>query len=193
MKYLRFCLMAIVCFVFLIVPFHSVQAAPERIAILPVQFMAESDARADIAQLVADPISKKFHHSLNNFTKKYEYLTVSDIKQELPSLQSYAYLSDAELIDLADRLNADILLAPIIARCIDRQTYFLDDIIQETYVEIYLIGYERSQDRIIRLADNEQYWGSYATPYTAVPLTQEVMHDLIDELEDSVPAPLINK
>lgn len=193
MKYLRFCLMVIACFVFLIVPLHSVQAAPERIAILPVQFMVESDARADVAQLVADPISKKFHHSLNNFTKKYEYLTASDIKQELPSLQSYAYLSDAELIDLADRLDADILLAPIIARCIDRQTYFLDDIIQETYVEIHLIGYERSQDCIIRLADNEQYWGSYATPYTAVPLTREVMHDLIDGLEDSVPAPLINK
>ena len=156
--------------------------------------MVASDARSDIAQLVTHPVVKKFHHALNNFTKKYEYLTVSDIEKELPELYSYPYLSDDELKDLADRLDADILLAPIVARCIDRQTYtFFDEMFQETYVEIHLIGYERSQDHIIRLADSEQYWGSYATPFTGAPLTRDVMNRLINELEDNVPAPLINK
>lgn len=198
MKYIRLCFLTVICFVFLLAPLASVQASaptsPQRIAILPVQFMVASDARSDIAKLVGDPVAKKFYHALNNFTKKYEYLTPSDIKQELPELHSYPYLSDDELKDLADRLGADILLAPIIARCIDHQTYsFLDEMLQETYIEVHLIGYERSQDHIIRLADCEQYWGVYATPFTAVPLTRDLMNRLIPELEKNVPAPLINK
>lgn len=194
MKYLHYCFTFIICFFCFLAPLTSAQAAPQRIAILPVQFMVASDARGDIAHLVADPVAKKFHHALNNFTKKYEYLTVSDIEKELPELRAYPYLSDDELKDLANRLDADILLAPIIARCIDYQSYsFLDEMIQETYVEVHLIGYERSQDHIIRLADSEQYWGSYATPFTGVPLTREIMDRLIVDLENNVPAPLINK
>ena len=198
MKSIRLYLLSLICFIFLIAPLASAQASaqssPHRIAILPVQFMVASDARSDIAQLVADPVAKKFHHALNSFTKKYEYLTVSDIKKELPDLHSYPSLSDDELKDLAGRLDADILLAPIIARCIDHQTYsFSDEMLQETYIEIHLIGYERSQDRIIRLSETEQYWGSYATPFTGAPLTREIMGRLITDLENNVPAPLINK
>ena len=189
--------LTVICFVFLLTPLAFAQSSapsPQRIAILPVQFTDASDARGDIAQLVAEPVAKKFHHALNNFTKKYEYLTVSDIKQELPDLYSYPYLSNEELKDLAGRLDADILLAPIGAACIDRQVYsFTDEMFQETYIEIHLIGYERSQDHIIRLVETEQYWGSYATPFTAVPLTREAMDRLIGHLEDNVPAPLINK
>ncbi len=194
MKYLRSCFTIIICFFCFIAPLTSAQAAPQRIAILPVQFLVASDARSDIAYLVADPVAKKFHHALNDFTKKYEYLTVSDIEKELPELRSYPYLSNDELKDLAARLNTDILLAPIIARCIDRQSYsFSDEMLQETYIEIHLIGYERSQDHIIRLAEREQYWGSYATPFTGIPLTREIMDRLISDLENNIPAPLINK
>jgi hypothetical protein len=197
MKYIRLCFLAVICSIFFLVPLTSAHAyaqpSPQRIAILPVQFMVASDARGDIARLVADPVNKKFYHALNNFTKKYEYLSTSDIKQELPDLYVYPYLSDNELKNLADRLGADIMLAPIIARCIDHQTYYLEEVLQETYVEVHLIGYERSQDHIIRLADREQYWGIYGTPFTAAPLTRDLMGRLIPKLEDSVPAPLINK
>lgn len=194
MKYLRFFIMTIICSVFLAAPLHSAQAAPQRIAILPVQFMIASDARSDIAQLVNEPIAKKFRHALNNFTKKYEYLSIADIEQELPSLHAYPHLSDAELIDLADRLDTDIILAPVVSRAVERQVFsFSDEMILETYIEIHLIGYERSQNRIIRLSDNEYYCGSYATPFALEPLTREVMADLTEALEDNVPAPLINK
>ena len=194
MKCLRFYLMALICLIFLTAPLHSVQASPQRIAILPVQFLIESDARTDIAKLVNDPIAKKFHHALNNFTKKYEYLSTNDIEQELPSLATYPQLSDTELVELANKLDTDILLAPIVSRAVERQMYsFSDEMIQETYVEIHLIGYERSQNRIIRLSDNEYYFGSYGTPFSLEPLTREVMLDLIKMLEDNVPAPLINK
>ena len=198
MKYIRLCFLAVICSIFLLTPLASAhayaQSSPQRIAILPIQFIVASDARNDIAHLVADPVNKKFYHALNNFTKKYEYLSTSDIEQELPDLHVYPYLSDNQLKNLADRLGADIMLAPIVARCIDYQSYsFLDELIQETYVEVHLIGYERSQDHIIRLADREQYWGIYGTPFTAAPLTRDLMNRLIPELEDNVPAPLINK
>lgn len=194
MKQLRFCLLSFICLICLIAPICIAQASPQRIAILPVQFTNISEARSDVAQLVTDPIDKKFHHALNNFTQKYEYLSAEDISRELPSLQAYAKLTDDELIDLADRLNADLLLAPIVTHCIDRQYYsFFGEIMQETYVQIRLIGYERSQDHIIRLVDNAQYTGEYTTLCTSPDLTREIMDDLIKELEDNVPAPLINK
>lgn len=194
MKPLRFYLIPLLCMIGLLIPLSLAQASPQRIAILPVQYVVADDARSDVTALIAEPIAKKFRHALNNFTHKYEYLTVDEIQQELPSLRSYAKLQDDELVALANRLDADLLLAPIVSRCIDQQYYsFMGEIMQETYVQIRLIGYERSQNHIIRLVDNAQYMGEYTTHCTSPELTREIMNNLIDELEDNVPAPLINK
>lgn len=194
MKYLRFYLMAVIALLCFLTPLHTLQASPQRIAILPTQFAVQDDARADVIRLIDDPIKKKFRHALNNFTNKYEYLTVDEISRELPDFRTYAKLNDEQLIDLANRLDADFLLAPIVTDCIDRQYYtFRGEIMQETYVQIRLIGYERSQDHIIRLVDNAQYFGEYTTQCASPDLTREIMNQLIDELEDNVPAPLINK
>lgn len=194
MKQLRFYLMIFFCLLCLVPSLTYAQSSPQRIAILPVQYVVANDARNDVTALISDPIAKKFHHALNNFTKKYEYLTVEDISAELPDLSRYSKLNNNELIDLADRLNADLLLAPIVTRCIDQQYYsFFGEIMQETYVEIRLIGYERSQDHIIRLIDNAQYMGEYTALCSSGDLTREIMNNLIDELEDNVPSPLINK
>lgn len=194
MKQLRIYLMTFLCLLVVLTPLTSAQASPQRIAILPVQYVVADDARSDVTALIADPITKKFRHALNNFTHKYEYLSVDDIQRELPLLHRYPKLNDSELIALADRLNADLLLAPIVTRCIDQQYYsFWGEIMQETYVEIRLIGYERSQNHIIRLVDSAQYSGEYTTLCNSPDLTREIMNRLIDELEDNVPAPLINK
>lgn len=194
MKLLRFYLLTVIGLFCLLAPLCSAQASPQRIAILPVQFSVTSEARSDIANLVADPLKKKFHHALNNITNKYEYLTADEIAQELPDFRTYEKLTDDQLIDLANRLDADLLLAPIVTRCIDQQYYsFFGEIMQETYIQVRLIGYERSHDHIIRLIDNAQYTGEYTTLCSSPDLTREIMNNLIDELEYNVPAPLINK
>ena len=168
----------------------SVAAAktPVRIARLPIIFKStvpDYDTRAELEMKIA----RAAHIPLNNTLKVAEFLPTKDstaaldeIWQKMRAENKKARLKDA-MRPLAEKLNADIVICPILLR----YSQFVDNFsgFDETYVSsnarAELIVYDRRNDNLVGKKASQMYHGAISTIGTVDYLAKICFEKVIDD------------
>ena len=152
-------------------------AQPVRIARLPIiirSTMPDLDTRTDLEFKIA----RALHIPLNKTLNYAEYLptkdctnALSDIWQRLRAADKKAKLADA-MRPLADKLDADIVVCPVLLSYGQREMNGWDEVILDSNARAELIVYDRRNDSLVDKKAGQMFHESYHPRGTAATLAK---------------------
>ena len=136
----------------------------QKVAIFPVFFNKNVPVNKEVETIVAKALVNKFQMPLPTVVKFYEIIPEGDVVPALPAQLKdkikRSKLTNNLLAEVADKLNADIVLAAEITSFrsevrINRE----GDRLQETHLAIRVINYHRPTGIFTEKRDHEFYFG----------------------------------
>ena len=163
-------------------------ATPVRIVRLPIIFQKNSPDLETCAELEIK-IARAVHIPMNKTLQLADYVptetsakTLNNIWQKMRSQNKKAKLVDA-MRPLAEKLDADIIVCPVLKSYNQHVTDFFDwnDPILNSNVRFEMIIYDRRTDELIDKKASQFYRGDYSTTGTAAFLAKICLDKVIDD------------
>lgn len=162
-------------------------AVPVRIARLPIIFQSTVPDRDTCAELEVK-IARAIYIPLNKTFPIAEYIPVREsqqalsyIWQDMRTKNKKAKLADA-MRPLAQMLNADIVICPVLLRYSQNATFSVwDETIIDSQARAELIVYDRRTDTLIDKKSMQMYHDSYHPLGTASTLAKICFDRVINE------------
>ena len=159
---------------------------PVRIARLPIIFQStipDLETRTELEMKIARAV----HIPLNKTLNYAEYLptkdctqALSDIWQRLRAENKKSKLADA-MRPLADALDADIVVCPVLLRYSQYEMNGWDEVILNSTARAELIVYDRRTDNLIDKKNSQMYRDALSTTGTADDLAKICFDKVIDD------------
>lgn len=160
-------------------------AQPVRIARLPIiiqSAMPDLDTRTELEMKIARAV----HVPLNKTLQLVEYIPVDDSKQALSDIwqslraqNKKAKLADA-MRPLAEKLNADIVVCPVLLRYSQYEMPAWDETIINSTARAELLVYDRRNDELVDKKNSQTYHNGYHPLGTASALAKVCFDNVID-------------
>ena len=162
------------------------ESKPVRIARLPIIFhstIPDVETRAELET----KIERAIHIPLNGTLQLAEYLpqenssqVLEGIWQKLSAENKRAKLADA-MRPLAQELDADIIVCPIINQYSQNVVFAWDETVLNSYVQVELIVYDRRADNLIDKKAAQMYHDAYSLRGTASALSKICFDNVTDK------------
>jgi len=169
-----FCLSTAVCFAYEKQP-------PQRLAILPIAAPAAADS--DLTSSLYESLAKELHVPLNATLQAVEYIPPAEISSAMAEL--HYTVNDLQepqhLRALAEKLQADLTVGLVVKDLYEYQFYsFWDHIlILRSSVALQLIGYSRTEDKLLDFSARASYWDEYTPAGTIPELAKEALYNVL--------------
>ena len=171
-------------FALLLLTATAYAAQPVRIARLPIIIrsnMPDLETRTDLEFKIA----RALHIPLNKTLNYAEYLptkdctnALSDIWQRLRAADKKAKLADA-MRPLADKLDADIVVCPVLLSYGQREMNGWDEVILDSNARAELIVYDRRNDSLVDKKAGQMFHESFHPRGTAAALAKNCFDQVI--------------
>ncbi|MBP2627736.1 MAG: hypothetical protein H6Q68_2447 [Firmicutes bacterium] len=155
-----FCIVLFICLFSMAYPICSAYHM-QRVAVLPVFYRNNISINKDVEKIITKALVDKFHMPLSNIVTFFEIIPETEVFTALPvhlKDKKKSKLENNLLAEVADKLNADIVIAAELTSCrSNSRTNLEGDWIQETDLAIRIISYHRPSGKYTIRQDHQFY------------------------------------
>lgn len=138
-------------------------AQPQRVAILPVYFHSiQSDE--SVGRVIEQTLAARFRTPLASIVPVYDVIALGEVAPVLPTAppggKQKVKLDRSILATIAEKLNADIVIAAEVTQYYTETIITDEDIYRRIYFQIRLRSYHKPSDMFYEGEDHRYYFGS---------------------------------
>jgi len=160
----------------------------QKVAVLPVFYSKNISINKDVERIIAEALVNKFHMPLSKVVTFFEMIPEAEVFVALPVQLKDKKKSKLEknlLVGVADKLNADIVIAAEITRYrSDSRMNWEGDRIQETDLAIRIINYHRPTGTFTEQQDHQYYLGDDIKWGEPEYIADQMIYNLLNKIPD---------
>jgi|GEM_PF-3561996 len=160
----------------------------QKVAVLPVFHSGNISINKDVEKIIAEALVNKFHMPLSKVVTFFEIIPEAEVLAALPAQfedQRKSKFENNLLVEVADKLNADIVIAAeITSYRSDLRMNWEGDRIQETDLAIRIINYHRPSGTFTDRQDHQFYLGDDIQWGQPEYIADHMIYNLLNKIPD---------